>query len=150
MDEQSAVASPTLVSLLICDQVIDDKLTNKKSAIGLFNMVVVPHVPVALHQIAILASLTEIVREVHIELRLIRDADNQVIFSTKGPVKAPSPLAVADLVFAMQGIRIPSAGQFAFELLHDGLILGRRRFQVIVRPPPQVATDQPPPEPEAT
>lgn len=148
MDEQSAIASPTLVSLLICDQVIDDKFTNKKSAIGLFNMVVVPQVPAAMHQIAVLASLTEIVREVHIEMRLVRDSDDAVIFSTKGPVKAPSPLAVADLVFAMQGIRIPAAGQYAFELVHAGTILGRRRFQVIVRPPPQPQQGHMPPPAE--
>lgn len=127
---------PTLVSLLICDQVIDDKLTNKKSAIGLFNMIVVPAVPAVVQQIALLASLTEIFREVRVELRLVRDGDLSVLFSTGGPIKAPSPLAVADLVFAVQGVRLPTAGQYAFELVHDEVVLGRRRFQVVVRPPP--------------
>lgn len=139
---ESGTPSPTLVSLLICDQVIDDKLTNKKSAIGLFNMIVVPQAPAVAHHIAVLASLTEIFNEVQIEVRLVRDSDDMVLFSTRGPIKAPSPLAVADLVFALQGVRIPTAGQYAFELLHAGNVLGRRRFQVIVRPPPT-----PPPTP---
>lgn len=137
-------APPTVVSLLICDQVIDDKLTNKKSAIGLFNMIVVPQVPASINHVAVLASLTEIVKEVQVELRLTRDNDDLVLFSTKGPIKAPNPLAVADLMFSMQGLRVPTAGQYAFEILNNGSVLARRRFQVIVRQ--QQSPPQPPEE----
>ncbi len=147
MSEHPATTSPTVVSLLICDQVIDDKLTNKKSAIGLFNMVVVPQVPVAINQMAILASVTEIVGKVQLELRLVNDRDDSVIFASKGFVAAPSPLAVVDLVFTMQGIRVPTAGQYAFEMLHQGSPLARRRFQVLVRPPPQAPPQTPPQAP---
>lgn len=134
MTGHAAPAAPTLVSLLICDQVIDDKLSNKKSAIGIFNMILVPKVPTAVHQMAILASLTEINGRAELELRLVRDSDNAVLFSGKGAVEAPNPLAVVDLLFAIQGIKIPEEGQFAFELLSRGEILGRRRFHVRLRP----------------
>ena len=123
---------PTLVSMLICDQVIDDKLTNKKSAIGIFNTILVPNCPFVIHQLTVLASLTELVAETEIELRFVRDAVNEVLFSGRGKVNAPDPLAVVDLVFSMQGISAPSVGQYAFELLSGGEILGRRRFQVII------------------
>ena len=136
MDEHHPAAVPTLVSLLICDQVIDDKLSNKKSAIGIFNTVLVAKCPTSINQMAILASVTEIVGKVEMELRLVRDSDDAVLFSGRGAVEAPNPLAVVDLLFAMQGVRVPEAGQYAFELLSEGEILGRRRFQVIVRPPP--------------
>ncbi len=144
MSDQPAAAAPTLVSLLICDQVIDDKLSNKKSAIGLFSMIVVPQMPAAIHQMAVLASLTEITGKSQVELRLMRDADNLPIFSSQGYVNAPNPLAVVDLLFHLRGIRIQTAGQYAFEVLHEGEILGRRRFQLVVRPPQQ----QPPHGPQ--
>jgi hypothetical protein len=136
MDNQPNSALPTLVSLLICDQVIDDKASNKKSAIGIFNMILVGKLPTAIHQMAILASLTEISGKVELELRLVRDADDAILFSGKGTVEAPDPLAVVDLIFSMTGVQIPAAGQYAFELLASGEILGRRRFQVFLRPPP--------------
>lgn len=135
MEERRTAAVPTLVSLLICDQVIDDKLSNKKSAIGIFNTVLVAKCPTQIHQMAILASVTEIASKVEMELRLIRDSDDVVLFSGKGAVEAPNPLAVVDLLFAMQGVHIPEAGQYAFELLSGGELLGRRRFQVLIRPP---------------
>lgn len=135
MSDETPIAMPTLVSLLICDQVIDDKITSKKSAIGLFNTVLVPKMPTAIHQIVVLASLTEIESRVVLELRLVRDADNAVLFQTHGPVEAPTPLATVDLVFSMHGVRIPTAGQYAFEVLCAGEVLGRRRFQVVERPP---------------
>jgi hypothetical protein len=136
MSDHPSVAVPTLVSLLICDQVIDDRFTNKKSAIGLFNRVVVPAVPAKIHRVVVLASLTEITGRTPLELRLVRDADNSVLFRTHGRVEAPNPLATVDLLFNMQGVRIDEAGQYAFELLSSGELLGRRRFQVMVRPPP--------------
>ena len=145
MREGAAVSPPTLVALLICDQVIDDRLTNKKSAIGLFNTVLVPSVPNRIHQLTILAALTEITAKTPLELRLVRDADNAVLMATQGFVEAPNPLATVDLVFSMQGIHIPTAGQFAFELLAAGETLGRRRFQVLVgqRPGPPAGESQP-------
>lgn len=133
MNETAPPAVPALVSILVCDQVIDDKLTGKKSAIGIFNTIVVPQAPLTIHQCAILASLTEISGHTELELRLIRDSDNEVLFSSKGGVEAPTPLAVVDLLFAMHGVRIPEAGPYAFELLCGGTLLGRRRFQVLVR-----------------
>ena len=136
MDEQRDSTLPTLVSLLICDQVIDDKNSNKKSAIGIFNMILVGKLPAVIHQMAILASLTELAGKVELELRLVRDSDAAVLFGGRGAVEAPDPLAVVDLLFAMTGIQIPAAGQYAFELLCNGEILGRRRFQVFLRPPP--------------
>jgi len=135
MSDQAPIALPALVSLLICDQVIDDKLTNKKTAVGLFNTVLVPRLPTVIQQMTVLASLTEIETRVTLELRLVRDADNEVLFHTHGPVEAPSPLATVDLVFSLHGVRIAAAGQYAFEMLCAGEVLGRRRFQVLSRPP---------------
>jgi hypothetical protein len=138
-------AAPTLVSFLICDQVIDDKLSNKKSAIGIFNTIIVPKVPAVIHQMAILVSVTEIAGRVELEIRLVRDTDNVVLFSGKGNVEAPDPLAIVDLLFAMQGLKIPEAGQYAFEILSGAALLGRRRFQVWVRPPGTPPVEPPPP-----
>jgi hypothetical protein len=135
MSSQRPAAIPTLVTLLLCDQVIDDKLSNKKSAIGIFNTILVGKLPTDIHQMVILASLTEIVGRIEVELRLVRDTDNVVIFSGSGGIEAPDPLAVVDLLFAMPGLRIADPGQYAFEMLVAGQLLGRRRFQVRLRPP---------------
>ncbi|MFO0839261.1 MAG: hypothetical protein U1D55_12150 [Phycisphaerae bacterium] len=136
--------TPTLVSILICDQVIDDKFTNKKSAIGLFNTIVASSLPSRVQQMAVLATLTEITSPTPLELRLLRDADNDVLFATQGRIDAPNPLATVDLVFTMAGIQFASTGQYAFELLSREVLLGRRRFHV-VKPPPQ-QQQQPDPE----
>jgi hypothetical protein len=137
MTEEKPVALPTLVSLLICDQVIDDKLTNKKSAIGMFNTVLVQQAPTTLAQVMVLASLTDIKGRVVLRLRLVRDTDNEILFETHGPIESPDPLAIVDLVFGMHGLRIGAPGPYAFEILCGQELLGRRRFQVVLRPPRQ-------------
>lgn len=143
MSESGAVSPPTVVSILICDQIIDDKLTHKKSAIGLFNMVLVPRVPVQIQQMIVLVTLTEITAHTPLELRLANDSDNEVIFSTRGVVEAPNPLAMVDLVFGLRGVELPQAGPYAFEVLCNSELLSRRRFAVMVaRPAPPAGGPQ--------
>lgn len=125
---------PTLVALLLCDMVIDDKLTNKKSAIGLFNTIVASRLPRVIPHMVVLASLTEINGQTGIELRLVRDTDNHVLLRSRGNVEAPSPLATVELVFTLQGIQLPAAGAYGFELWGSGHLIGRRRFQVVQGP----------------
>jgi len=152
MSQHSSIATPTLVSLLICDQVIDDRLSGKKSAIGLFNTVFVPSLPTRIQHLAVMATLTEISGRTPLRLRLMRDEDNTVLMQTQGHVDAPDPLTMVDLVFAMQGIPIAQPGQYAFELLTEGELLGRRRFYVRIGQPRPPKTIRPPapeePEPE--
>ncbi len=144
MSEHPSIAVPTMVSLLVCDQVIDDKLSNKKSAIGLFNTVLVPSVPTRLHRLAVMATLTEISGRTPLRLRLMRDEDNRVLMQTNGHVDAPNPLAMVDLVFVMQGVPVEKAGQYAFELLSGGELLGRRRFHVVIGRPRAPGQTPPP------
>lgn len=144
MNEPASVVTPTVVSMLICDQVIDDKLTNKKSAIGLFNLIAVPRVPTTISNMAVLISLTEITGRSELELRLIRDTDNAVLFHSQGVIAAPDPLATVDLLFALQGLKFDQIGQHAFEVLCRSEILARRRFHVRPLSPPR-----PNPEPPA-
>ena len=110
MSEHPTLAAPTLVSLLVCDQVIDDRLSGKKSAIGLFNTIVVPSVPARLHQLAVMATLTEISGRTPLQLRLMRDEDNSILMQSSGHVDAPNPLAMVDLVFALQGVPLLKLG----------------------------------------
>jgi len=145
MDERESPTVPSVVSLVLCDQVIDDRLSDKKSAIGIFNTVLVPQFPAVINQMAILASVTEISGRADVELRLVRDSDNAVLFSGHGPVEAPNPLAVVDLLFAIHGVRIPEPGQYAYEIVCQQAILARRRFQVLSRPPARPEIKPPPP-----
>lgn len=128
---------PTLVSIIICDQVIDDRMSNKKSAVGLFNAILAQSLPSQIHHMAVMATLTEVNGKAPLELRMVRDSDNQVILQTQGHVESPNPLAMIDLVFNMQGVAIQNPGQYAFEILSGGELLGRRRFSVLLNPPRQ-------------
>lgn len=144
MNASSGGSPPILVSLLICDQVIDDRMTNKKSAIGLFNTIFAGSFPSRLQQVTVMATLTEIGQVTPLELRLVRDSDNEVLMNTQGTVQAPSPLAMVDLVFSLHGARLEEPGQYAFELLTSEQILGRRRFQAVQRPHASPGRDTPP------
>ncbi len=134
MAESPLRSPPSIVSLIICDQILDDRLSNKKSAIGLFNTIIVSAVPVRVPPLCVMAAVTSIHGKTNLELRLVRDADNEVMLSTSGEIEAGSPLATVDLIFTLQNIQFPTAGQYAFELWSGNEMLGRRKLQLVHKP----------------
>jgi hypothetical protein len=90
---------------------------------------------------AVMVALTELSGRTNLNLRLMRDADNFVVMQTSGQVEAPNPLAIVDLVFALQGVQLPSAGQYAFEVWAGQELLGRRRFHVLLAGPRREAPE---------
>lgn len=137
MTDGSGVSPPSVVSLIVCDQILDDRLSNKKSAIGLFNTILVSTLPVRVPPISVMAAVTSIRGRVDLELRLVRDADDLVVLSTSGAIEAASPLATVDLVFTLQNIQFPTAGQYAFEILAGAALLSRRKLHIVHKLPEQ-------------
>lgn len=134
MAENPLRSPPSVVSLIVCDQILDDRLSNKKSAIGLFNTIIVSSLPVRVPPVSVMAAVTSIHGRTNLELRLVRDADDEVLLSTSGEIEAGSPLATVDLIFTLQNIQFPTAGQYAFELWAGADLLGRRKLQLVHKP----------------
>ena len=62
----------------------------------------------------------------------------------RGAVKAPNPLAVAELTFMLRNLIFPKAGEYRFQLWSEGTFLGERKLRVEPMPakgdPPSAST----------
>ena len=110
---------PVCLGIILCDQVIEDKRTNKKSLIGTFNDIIVSKLPAKHPCMYLVVYLTNCRYENGIEIELSRDTDQggEKIISMKGRVQGRNPLDVIDLVFEMHGVPLTGYGKYTIDVL---------------------------------
>jgi hypothetical protein len=123
-------ALPVALAMLLCDYVIDDKQTNKKSLIGLFSNISAKNFPAAHHRLYVFVVLCDGHGEYKGELRCIKADDNTEIYTTRGPIPFPDPNAVLELNFELFGLSFPSPGEYLMQFLCDDEIVIQRKLML--------------------
>jgi hypothetical protein len=116
--------------MIICDTVIDDRLSNKKSLIGLFDAIATPSVPCVINELHVFIALTDGYGNVRLRLRCIKMVTEHELFATEQEIMFPDPLAVVEVNMGFCGCEFPEAGEYRFQLFINDSLLCERRFQV--------------------
>ena len=131
----SALETPIGLALLVCDSIIEDKLTGKKSLIGLFDRVQTAKLPCVHPSMTIFVSLTGGRGEFPCEI-ICRHSDGETIaFSAKGKVVLRDPRQVVDLVFRLNGVRFPKDDMYWLHFMVDEIPIMMRPMFVTKRQP---------------
>jgi len=140
--------NPDILALLICDQIITDRLTGKQSIIGMFSMIHAPRFPVTHPQLSVFASLTGGRGKVPLLIRVV-DANElrSPLVQGRGQVEFQNPLAVANLALQFHGLVFPEPGEYRVQLMSRGELLREAKLRLLqARPRPPSDGD---PSPEA-
>ncbi len=122
---------PRALAFIICDTVIDDKATNKKSLIGMFNNLYSAEFPCRHSALNVFISLTEGHGEYQCSLVCVKDDESQKIVQLSGPLKFDNPLSVVEAKFEIRGMVLPEPGMYRFDLLCGDVPVVSRKFKVI-------------------
>ena len=122
---------PRALAFIICDTVIDDKATNKKSLIGLFNNIYANNFPCSHPVINIFLSLTKGHGDYECSLLCVKDDESQKIVQLSGPLKFNNPLSVVEAKFEIRGMVLPEPGIYRFDFLCGGVPVVSRKFKVV-------------------
>lgn len=126
--------SPTALAFIICDTVIEDKITNKKSLVGLFNSIWAKSFPCTHPVLHVFVSLTGGHGEYQGNLTCVKhDEENIKVLGLSGPIKFNGPLEVVELNFEIRGVVFPKAGIYQFQFLCNNVPVASRKFQVVKR-----------------
>lgn len=131
--------NPDVLALLVCDQIITDRLTGKQSLIGMFSAIHAMRFPVTHPQLAVFASMTGGHSRVPLTIRLV-DANEArpPLVQGQGQVEFQNPLAVANLALQFHGLTFPEPGEYRVQLLcRDELLREARLRLMLARPRPQ-------------
>ena len=122
---------PIGIAMVICDQIIEDTATQKRSLIGLFNAVYAADFPTTLHKLCVFVSVTQLNGSVTLELVCHNETKGDPILKAVGVAQSSDPNGVLEIGFEFDKMSLPSPGLYCFELLHEGEIVLQRRFNVL-------------------
>lgn len=122
--------SPTGLAIVICDQIIEDKFTNKKSLIGIFNNIGSANFPCRHPQIMVFVSLTEGHGDYQSRVRIVNETTGESVAEANVPIQFPDIHAVLELNFNLVGIQFPTPGLYSIEFYCDDALVLERRFHV--------------------
>ena len=125
-------APPVIKAFLICDYVIHEQDTNKKSCIGIFHQINAPSFPCRHGQLSIYANLTNALGEYAFKLSLIHLKDGTEIGTgATPPLTIPDRLQTAELAFRLQNIVFPQPGKYEFRLEANEQLLATKEVAVL-------------------
>ncbi|MFH1706544.1 MAG: hypothetical protein ABIF71_01300 [Planctomycetota bacterium] len=127
---------PVPLAMVLCDGIIIDKRTEKKSLIGIFSNMVAGKFPFRAQHFSIYIALTD--GHGQYEGRLVCTDQNGVeIFAAKGPIEfRGGAKAVVEMVYDIAGLAFPSEGTYSFALLCGDEPVIARECRVSLMPVP--------------
>jgi|CXWL01.1.fsa_nt_gi hypothetical protein len=137
MDTESTQTAPTpvLSAFMVCDNVIEDKLTNKKSLIGVFTDIRAITFPYVHYCLGIYVCLTDAEGEYELNLRLVH-ADSGIKIGEAGlMVMIADRLSMSDFAINLSHLVFPEPGRYEFQLYANRQFLGLKAFRLSAPPP---------------
>jgi len=129
---------PILLSAVICERVIFDRITGSPSLINIIQGINAPKYPVRYWQLVFFCELTNGHGKTETDLRIV-DAthEDKVIFTQRGSVEFKDVQQVVTLAVNLQGLIVPEPGEYHFQIFSAGQLLGERRIicREVKKPP---------------
>jgi hypothetical protein len=121
---------PTSLALIICDDVIDDRETNKKTLVGIFNNIYARKAPFRHPELHVFVSVTDGNGAYRARLECRHRESGMKAFELQGDIKFENPNQVIELNFALKGVPFNQFGIHNFDFYCDDQIVASRRFTV--------------------
>ena len=121
---------PSVTAMLICDQIISEQGSNKKSLIGIFEMMGALTFPTVIPRLSIYVRLLDGSGKYPIKLRLVKLSDESLIAEVDAEIDITDPIHAWEVVVNMMGIALPEAGKYEFQLYTRDIYLHRVTMEV--------------------
>ncbi len=129
------VIKPSVQAFLVCDQVIEDSLTKKKSAIGIFTHLQAFAFPFQHQQIGLYFCLTDAGGPYHFDIDLVYLNNEQLICRATLPdIVIADRLQISDFGINIPSLTFPAPGRYEFRLLMERHLIAQKGFNVIQMP----------------
>jgi len=137
--------APDVLAMIVCDQIITDRLTGKQSIIGMFSKIHARGFPAAHPQLCVFVALTEGRGESELRIRIVDANDARPpIVEGRGKVRFHDPRAIANLALQFHGLTFPQPGEYRVQLYSGGELLREARLELIkLKPRPRKPEEGP-------
>ena len=131
------VSPPSVQAFLVCDCVIEDSLTKKKSLIGLFSHLQSVTFPFQHHQLGLYFCMTDAEGTYRVEIDLMFVNTDQLVCRASLPdIVIGDRLQISDFGINIPALLFPAPGRYEFRLRMNGRMIPQKDFHVIQVPAP--------------
>ncbi|WP_447969097.1 DUF6941 family protein [Nitrospira sp. M1] len=133
------IVKPSVQAFLVCDTIIIDSLTGKKSIIGAFTHLWAKTFPCQHPQMGVYFCLNDAEGEYQFEIALIYLDKNQTVGKgALSPIEIKNRLETHDFGLNISALIFPGPGRYEFQLHANGQFITKKDFFVIQQEtPPQ-------------
>ena len=124
---------PIGLALILCDNIIEDIRTRKKSMIGIFSQIYADSFPYTLPSLNILVSLTDCLGDFPCTLVCEHVEDRKTVFSVNCGITAKSPQDVVDVVVTMKAVTFPMPGRYSIKVVVDDIPIMMRPLTLFAK-----------------
>ncbi|MFH1505105.1 MAG: hypothetical protein ABIH08_06965 [Candidatus Omnitrophota bacterium] len=126
---------PKLNAMLLCDSIITEAGTNKKSLIGIFENIATEKFPCKHFQLSVYIKFTSAQGKYTFRLELVNLANNAIIGKGEIPeLNIPDKLGSYELAFNLLGLKFDQEGKYDFRIFADDKFFGNKAFSVVKAP----------------
>lgn len=120
---------PMGLALVLCDTIIEDRMTGKKSLIGMFDRLGSNKFPCIHPHLSVLVSLTSGKGEYPCKIVCQHLDGDTIAFQGQGEIKMQNPHQVVDIAFNFHGVKFPKPGIYTLQFQVDDFpVMTRRVF----------------------
>jgi len=123
---------PSKEAMLVCDSIITEAHTNKKSLIGIFEEITAFQVPFRHESLSVYVKFTGALGEYQFKLELVDLKTGETVGRGKiGPITIGDKLQSYELVFNLRGLMFKHAGKYEFRIAANDEMFGTKSFTVM-------------------
>ena len=126
------IPTPSVQAFLVCDQVIEDSQTKKKSLIGIFTHLQAASFPFQHTQMGLYFCLTDAEGTYHFDIDLAYINTEQLVCRATLPnIVIADRLQISDFGINIPSLMFPAPGRYEFRLRMEGHLIAQKDFNVI-------------------
>jgi hypothetical protein len=126
---------PSVLAIVLCDRIIIEQGTGKKTLIGIFNNLNAASFP-TVQPVGFYASLTDLEGHYRFDIRVVRLAGDgeELMGGAEAEFTAHDRLAILEMAVNLPPVPFTAPGRYEFQLFADGVYIGRATLNVQMRP----------------
>ncbi len=129
MSEPAEASIPPITeTLLLCDQVITDETTKKKTLVGVFDRIWVSKFPAKHAPAALYIRLFDAQGDCDIRVEYVKVDEDKVLGQVTGTLQSSKRHTTVELGIPLPPIDIPTPGMYEFRLYLNGRYAHKVRF----------------------
>jgi len=136
----STIHRPSVQAFLVCDCVIEDSMTKKKTLVGIFTHLQASAFPFQHQQLGLYFCLTDAEGLYQFDIDLCYLNNDQLVCRASLPnIDIGDRLQISDFGINLPSLVFPAPGRYEFRLRMGGSVIAQKDFNVIQQPTQQAA-----------